>query len=344
MYQGNTKLRPGDTVSVISPSSDCAGRFVHVFELGISRLREVFGLEVKEYPATRKLAASFKERAADIEAAFCDSQTKAVFAAIGGFDQMLVLKHVDWNLIKNNPKPFFGFSDNTSLHLMLFRLGIPSYYGGNVMNQFAWPPKMLPLTEKFARYAFFDSGPKRLECSGTFNEVDLPWADTAFSTSEKTYDTSPPWSWHGEGTVSGVLWGGCLEVLSNHLMAENGLPPAQLINGGVLALETSEELPSSFQCWSTLVALGERGFLQSLSAVLMGRPKGWFFNRQLSPDERRAYRSEIEERALHALRLYNSKAPMVFNVDFGHTEPQIILPFGRRCTVNSYERWIEVVY
>lgn len=344
MQQSGTKLRPGDMVSVISPSSDCAARFLHVYEFGLSRLRDVFGLKIREYPASRKLQASFEERAADIEAAFCDKETKAVLASIGGLDQMLVLKHVDWKLIKNHPKPFFGFSDNTSLHLMLFRLGIPSYYGGNVMNQFAWPPKMLALTEKFARYALFEAGPARLEGSSSFNEVDIPWADTAFSTSEKTYDTSPLWSWHGEGTVSGVLWGGCLEVLSNHLMAENWLPPAELINGSVLALETSEELPSPYLCWSTLVALGERGVLQSVSAVLMGRPKAWFFNRQLSPEERLKYRAEIEERVLHALRLYNSKAPLVFNMDFGHTEPQIILPFGKPCTVNCDARWVEVVY
>jgi muramoyltetrapeptide carboxypeptidase LdcA involved in peptidoglycan recycling len=38
-----------------------------------------------------------------------------------------------------NPKPFFGFSDNTHVHNFLWRLGVPSYYGGSVMTQIALP-------------------------------------------------------------------------------------------------------------------------------------------------------------------------------------------------------------
>lgn len=342
--QDLTRLKSGDLVSVISPSSDGAGRFPHVFELGLSRLQKVFGLRTKEYQATRKLNASFKERAADIEAAFCDPETRAVFAAIGGFDQMLVLKCVDQELLRDNPKPFFGYSDNTSLHLKLLRLGIPSYYGGNVMNQFAWPPEMLELSKKFARFAFFESGARRLEVSSVFNEVDIPWDDENFAQKVKTFDASPPWVWDGSGSGNGILWGGCLEVICNHLMCEAEIVPAGILPSSILALETSEEVPSPFQCWSTLVAMGERGILEKVSAVLVARAKAWYFDRRLTENERVEYRKRHADQILRAVRLYNPDAPVVFNLDFGHTEPQIILPFGRRCTVNADEKWVEVVY
>ena len=66
------KLSPGDTVAVVSPSFAAPGRWPHVHELGLRRLRDVFGLKVLEYPSTRDLAATAKEKARDLEAAFAD--------------------------------------------------------------------------------------------------------------------------------------------------------------------------------------------------------------------------------------------------------------------------------
>ena len=56
-----------------------------------------------------------RERAADIHAAFADPGIKAVIASIGGDDQITVLPYLDRELIRANPKPFFGMSDNTNL-------------------------------------------------------------------------------------------------------------------------------------------------------------------------------------------------------------------------------------
>jgi muramoyltetrapeptide carboxypeptidase LdcA involved in peptidoglycan recycling len=48
-----------------------------------------------------------------------------------------VLKHLDLELIRANPKPFFGYSDNTNLHMFLFNLGVVSYHGSAVITKFA---------------------------------------------------------------------------------------------------------------------------------------------------------------------------------------------------------------
>ncbi len=56
------KLQPGDTVAVLSPSWAGPAVFPDVFELGLRRLREEFGLVPVEYPTTRKLAASDEHR------------------------------------------------------------------------------------------------------------------------------------------------------------------------------------------------------------------------------------------------------------------------------------------
>jgi muramoyltetrapeptide carboxypeptidase LdcA involved in peptidoglycan recycling len=61
------------------------------------------------------MASTPADRAADVNAAFADPEIKAVIASIGGDDEILVLPHLDAELIRANPKPFFGYSDNTNL-------------------------------------------------------------------------------------------------------------------------------------------------------------------------------------------------------------------------------------
>jgi len=82
-------------------------------------MREVFHLKPVEYATTRQLGASLPARAQDVLRAFADPANKAVFASIGGADQIRLLKHLDPDVLRANPKPFFGFSDNTHLHLFL---------------------------------------------------------------------------------------------------------------------------------------------------------------------------------------------------------------------------------
>ena len=130
-----SKLSKGDKVAIVSPSFAAPGRFSDVYKLGLERLRTVFGLLPVEYPTTAKLGASGDERAADLIAAFNDPEIKAVIATIGGDDQVTYIKNLPAEPFVNNPKPFFGYSDNSHFCNFLFLNGIPSYYGGSLFTQ-----------------------------------------------------------------------------------------------------------------------------------------------------------------------------------------------------------------
>ena len=67
-----------------------------------------------------------------------------MIATIGGEDEIKVLRHLDPEVFRANPKPFFGYSDNTNLLLYLWNLGIVGYHGGSVMVQFGRPGSMNP--------------------------------------------------------------------------------------------------------------------------------------------------------------------------------------------------------
>lgn len=132
-----SKLKRGDKVAILSPSFAAPGKWPQVYELGLKRLETVFGLVPVEYPATTKLGASTEERPADLISAFHDSDIKAVIATIGGNDQVTYIKNLPAEPFVNNPKPFFGYSDNSHFCNSLFLKGIPSYYGGSLFTQFA---------------------------------------------------------------------------------------------------------------------------------------------------------------------------------------------------------------
>ncbi|MFJ6660037.1 S66 peptidase family protein [Streptomyces sp. NPDC091377] len=337
---------PGDRIAVVSPSSGLPGLLPLPFELGLKRLREDFGLEPVEYPATRKTGSTPQERADDLHAAFADPDIKAVMASIGGDDQITVLPLLDRELIRARPKPFFGFSDNTNLLAFLHRTGIVGYHGASVMTELGRPGALHPQTADSLRAALFTSGPYELRPAERWNDVDRDWADPATFDAEPESRPGTGWTWvNADRVVEGRSWGGCLEILAPLLMADREIAPdLSAYDGGVLFLETSEELPSAEEVFRILRTMGERGLLARFSALLMGRPKTWSFERPHSPEEGARYAAGQREAVLRALRMYAPTMPIVFDVDLGHTDPQLVIPYGGQVRVDGPARRITVMY
>ncbi|MET9115186.1 S66 peptidase family protein [Streptomyces longwoodensis] len=340
------KPAPGDRIAVISPSAGLPGLFPRPYELGLERLRTVYGLEPVEYPTTRTMGATPRQRADDIHAAFGDPDVKAVMATIGGDDQITVLPHLDRELIRSNPKPFFGMSDNTNLLAFLYATGIVGFHGATVMAALGRPGALHPQTEESLRAALFTPGPFELRPAERWRDVDGDWADPATFAAEPETRPGTGWGWvNADRVVEGRSWGGCLEILAMLLMADREVShDLSVYDGGVLLLETSEEMPSDTEVFRTLRNMGERGLLQRFPAVLVGRPKTWSFQRPLGPEEGARYAAGQREAVLRALRPYAPDTMVVFDVDFGHTDPQLVLPYGGTVRVDGPSRRITVTY
>ncbi|MFF3374257.1 S66 peptidase family protein [Streptomyces sp. NPDC002680] len=340
------KPSPGDRIAVISPGAGLPGLFPRPHELGLERLRKEFGLEPVEYPTTRKMGATPQERADDIHAAFADPDVRAVIASIGGDDQITVLPFLDRELLRANPKPFFGMSDNTNLLAYLYSTGIVGFHGATVMTALGRPVAMDPLTAESLRAALFTSGAYELRPADRWNDVNRDWADPATFESEPETRPGTGWTWqNADRVVEGRSWGGCLEILAWLLMADREIShDLAEYDGGVLFLETSEELPSGEEVFRILRNMGERGLLQRFSALLMARAKTWSFERPNSPAEGDRYAAEQREAVQRGLRAYAPGMMTVFDVDFGHTDPQIVIPYGGSVRVNGPDRRITVTY
>jgi len=330
---------------VLSPSSGLPGALPLPYLLGLARLRDDFGLQPVEYPTTRMMGSTPEARAADIHAAFADPDIKAVIASIGGDDQMTVLPHLDGALLRANPKPFFGYSDNTNLLLFLRNLGIVGFHGTSVMVELGRPGAMHPLTAESLRAALFTSGEYELTAASTYGDIGRPWEDPRTFESEPEREPADGWTWHnGDRVVEGISWGGELEIISWLLMADRAVLPVDAYAGDVLFLETSEEMPRAEEVYRILRNMGERGLLRQFPALLMGRAKSWSFENQLGAQEKAEFRRQQREAVLHAFQQYAPDAMLVFDVDLGHTDPQLVIPVGGHIRVDGPARRITVTY
>ncbi|MFG1814715.1 S66 peptidase family protein [Kribbella sp. NPDC049174] len=335
-------VQPGDKVAIVSPSGGLPEIFPAPYELGLRRLRD-FGLEPVEYPTTRKLGTTPAERAADLHAAWSDPSIRAVIASIGGDDQLTVLKHLDPEVFRADPKPFFGYSDNTNLLNFLYSLGLPAYHGGSVMVQFGRGGAMHPDSERSLRAALFTPGEFELTPAEGWTDHDRDWADASLLETEPPLFPGTGWTWSGSQPVSGRLWGGCVEILDWQLSVNRWMLPVESYDG-VLFLETSEEMPTSEQVYRILRTFGERGLLERFDAVLWARPKSWSLEQHTTPAEAVAYVTGQYLAVDRALAEYNPSAVVVKGLDIGHTDPQLILPYGGQVSIDPAAERITVTY
>ncbi|MGC4887014.1 S66 family peptidase [Micromonospora sp. DT227] len=339
-----TKPQPGDRVAVVSPSAGLPGLFPHVYELGLRRLREELHLVPVEYPTTRVMGADPRDRARDLTAAFADPTITAVLATVGGDDLITVTPFLDDDVLRANPKPYLGYSDNTNVLNHLYRLGMVAYHGGSVLVHLGRPGRPHPLTFDSLRAALFTSDWYDLTPAAEWGDEPLDWQDPTTLTEEPPMLPGAGWRWHGPArVVRGRTWGGNLEIL-HWLAAADRVPSAAELSGSVLLLETSQEMPSAQEVFRIVRNLGERGLLAGFPAIVVGRPKAWDFGRPLSVAERAAWGEAQRAAVLRAIGPYVDDPVVVFDVDLGHTDPQLIIPYGGEILVDAVERRIAVRY
>jgi muramoyltetrapeptide carboxypeptidase LdcA involved in peptidoglycan recycling len=339
------KAVAGDRAAVVSPSFAAPAVAPEVHEQAMRRLTEVTGLVPVEYPTTRRLDATAADRAADLNAAFADPEIRAVLATIGGEDQITVIPHLDPVLVRRDPKPFLGYSDNTNLHNWLWGHGVASFHGGSTQVHLGPGPAVDEIHRLSLRAALLDGGRLEITEPGTSEDTGLPWEDPAALTTYGDRSPTEPWTWAGPArSVSGRTWGGCIEVLQWILTAGRFPTEPGVLDGGVLLLEASEDLIPATEFGFILRSLGERGLVSAVDAVVVSRPPTSDFEVRPSSEERAGLRAAQRDVVLSTVGHYNPDAVVVVGVPFGHTRPQWILPYGGTMTVDGAQQTVWADY
>ncbi|MGD0377347.1 MAG: S66 peptidase family protein [Streptosporangiaceae bacterium] len=339
------KAHRGEHIAVLSPSFAAPGVWAAVHEQAMRRLTEVTGLIPVEYPTTRMVGATPLARAADVNAAFADPAVRGILAVVGGEDQITVIPHLDAGLARRDPKPFLGMSDNTNLHHWLWANGVASFYGGSSQVHLGPGPGVDDIHARSLRAALITGETLEITDPGESEDVGVDWADPRALNSFGDREATEPWSWQGPArSVTGRTWGGCLEIIEWILTAGRFPFDAGVLEGGVLIIETSEELLPARNVGWIVRSLGERGVLAAVGAVLVARPPVSDFTRRPPAEERARLRAEQRDVVAGQVGRYNPEAVVCVGVPFGHTRPQWIVPHGGLVTVDGAARRIFADY
>ncbi len=325
------KLQPGDKVATVSLSWGGPSVFPDRYKVGVQQLKAEFELHVVEMPNTLKdaewLAKNPKARADDLMQAFADPSIKAIFSTIGGDDSIRLLPYVDLNVIRDNPKIFLGYSDTTISHLICYKAGLVSFYGPSILAEFAENTGMFPYMVRSVRQTLFSSdviGEIKPETNGWTVE-HLHWGEPANQRRKRKLNSSTGWKFlQGSGVSRGRLIGGCLEVFDWARGTE--IFPEEWENT-ILFLETSEDAPPPVEVARSLRVLAAMGLLHKLSGILFGRPGGEIPLEQFAEYDKAIVQVVNREQGLTDL-------PVITHMDFGHTSPMFILPYGIQAEID----------
>jgi muramoyltetrapeptide carboxypeptidase LdcA involved in peptidoglycan recycling len=335
-------LKPGDRVMTVTLSWGGPGTFPARYAAGKRQLEQAFGLQVVEAPHALRdaewLYRNPEARADDLHAAFSDPRIAGVFATIGGDDSVRLLPHVDCNLLRAHPKVFLGYSDTTVTHLMCVKAGLGSFYGPSIMSGFAENGGLHRyLVEAVQRSLFRTTEIGALEPNlQGWTAQSIPWSQPELQAQPRPLHGPNDWRFlNGQGLHRGHLLGGCLDVLE-WVKGTAVWPSLDTWRGAIFFFETSEDAPSPEFVRGALRNYGALGILDVIAGILVGRPGGPNLSVAVFDDYDRAIRQVVVDEYGRA------DLPIVTRMDFGHTDPMLVLPYGAQLTIDCDARRVAI--
>lgn len=317
-------LKKGDKIATVSLSWGGAGdkEILWRYNQGKKRLQEEFGLEVIEMEHTLKgseyLYNHPEKRAEDFMNAFKDNSIKGIFSCIGGDESIRMLPFIDFEVIRDNPKVFIGYSDTTVAHFMCLKAGISSFYGPAILSEFAENVNMFDYTKHWVDKVLFNTEQiGEIYTSDIWTSDRLPWDESNKNIKRNTKTHEGIEVLQGDGKVKGKLIGGCLEVLEM-IKGTKLWPEEESWEDTILFLETSEDMPSPtyFEYW--LRNYGSQGILGKVNGVVFGKPDNNKYYEEYKNAINRVIRDELNLKEL----------TIMCNMNFGHTAPMMTIPYG----------------
>jgi muramoyltetrapeptide carboxypeptidase len=293
-------------VQLIAPSG--ASLDARSPQAGISWLLEQ-GVSVLNAECTQRVYQRFSgtdsERAAELNALAVLPASTTAMAMRGGYGLHRLLDRIEWQAIHNAVKAglqICGHSDFTA-----FQLGLLAKTGG------------ISLAGPMLNYDF-----GRIEDNQVVAPDPFMWAHFKRAIQERSLsaqaNVSQTLSALGgkTKTITGMLWGGNLTVLTS-LIGTSYFPSEQQYQNGILFLEDVNEHP--YRIERMLMQLLDAGILAKQSAVMMGG-----FSAYRLYDNDRGYSLQAAFEAIRS-RLSDS-IPILTDLPFGHQPNKLTLPVG----------------
>lgn len=318
-------IQPGDKIGVTATSSGVTSEEkVKRFQSAEDTLRE------KGYASVltenvfccdeRGCSSSGKERAKQLNSLFSDSNVGAIISAGGGDYLMEMLEYVDFENIKNNPKWFQGFSDNTGLVFpIVTTCDVAAVYGCH-FGDFGMKPWQLCTKNALE---VLEGKVKKQESFEFYEDIRHE-----YETGLEGYYNDKPVNWlnarkEDSITMEGRMLGGCLDVIS-FLIGTKYDGTKEFIerykdDGIIWVLESfnMEDVVLITHLWQ----MKQRGYFEHTKGFVFGRPL--------------MYQSWIEQSYYDAIMsiLGDLNVPIIFDADVGHKGPQFSVVMGAKSKV-----------
>lgn len=305
------RLRQGDTVALIAPGGYTTEKSIAKARSNIERL----GLRVREGAFLREVngnyAGTVHQRLLDLHAAFADPEINMIWPIRGGSGCISLLAHLDYALIRRNPKILLGYSDITALHLAIHRhAGLVSFHGpvaSSTMTDYSIEHMLAVLQ---------DPQP----------ETTIPMAlDNSRRALEQPHFAMR--TVHG-GVATGPLMGGNLSMVA----ALAGTPYAADFKGSILFLEEVNEAPYRIDRWMTQLDLSVG--LARAAGVMIGICEG------CGPEHEDISLTLDQTLDIHLQPL---KIPAVTGYSIGHIRNQFTIPMGLRARLDTQRQTVTLL-
>lgn len=288
-------LGRGSSFALIAPSSFISPDSV---QRG-SKILEDFGYKTIAHPKLFNnfdgYGGSIAERTEALHWAFAQSGADAVLCVRGGYGAIQLLEHIDYGLVGQNPKPFIGYSDITSLHMaFIAQCGFKSIHGPMLGPDIAGkPPQSTSLLLDFLQ--------------------------------NKTQNLAPSFQTLHHGAAEGLLLGGNLAVF----LSSVGTPYMPNLEGCILFLEDVGE--AAYRIDRMLRTLRHGGILQKCAALAFGdfTEKGDDIA-EGSVSDYQDYIKQYLKDATEGLGI-----PVIYGLPSGHCTPNFPLPLGARVHLDT---------
>ncbi|MCJ1382962.1 hypothetical protein MMC17_006075 [Xylographa soralifera] len=339
-------LPPNANIALISPSS----RLNTIFPTRITRTTAYFsslGFTVREIftpiPSSSSTSVHPTEqiahRVAEIHQAFVDPTIHGIVCTIGGLSANELLPHIDYALIRSNPKPFCGYSDITLLHHAFYtKAGLRTFYGPAAIPQFGEHPHPFPFTAKHWLHVLQPTSPNdganaivgSMPRSETWTQEFQDWESEEDGKRPRAMTPTKGWKWLRPGTAEGTIMGGCLPSI----LQLAGTPYFPSYTDTILLLEMPDwdapgvGMPLEF-ARSNVADLVNMGVIGEIRGMVIGRPY------QYDEEVWANWEAMIVEMCA------GTDFPILCNVDVGHTDPILTVPLGARCRLDSgKDEWV----
>ncbi|WP_353096169.1 LD-carboxypeptidase [Tissierella praeacuta] len=283
-------LKLGDTIGIIAPSSPTTEEKV---KKAHDKLIDM-GFKVKmgksPYKRYGYLSGNDNIRAEDINEMFNDKEVNGIICIRGGYGTPRIIDLLDYEIIRNNPKVFVGYSDITALHISFTQIAnLVTYHGPMVVSD------MIDNFSDFSKDNLF----RAIMNTEPMGKISNPEGEEIITING--------------GIAEGRIIGGNLSLIVDTI----GTPYEIDVKGKILFIEEVGEEPYNIDRMLNQLRLS--GKLQEANGIILGDFNGC---ESENPNENLTLEQVIND------QIKPIGKPTIYNLQAGHCDPMVTLPFG----------------